>query len=94
MNIVNYLQFLEPVQQNVSRVYSTTSGIITVLLGLWCLNILVGLIQKIFATGKAVGSFYHKFLQRHFERAFKTISNFQRKKTYNQVKDSTDISLI
>ncbi len=94
MNVVDYLQFLEPVQHNVSRVYSTTSGILTVLIFLWCLNIVVGLTQKIFATGKAVGTFYHNYLQKYFRLLSKSIFNLLHKKQFNENSKSSDVSLI
>ena len=75
MNLANSLQFLDPVQEHVSRIYSTTSEIITILLILWCLNFIAGLIQKTFASGQAFGRFYYAYLHRHFKKAFKGIQS-------------------
>ncbi len=76
MNLVNYLQFLEPVQEHVSRVYSTASEIITVLLVLWCINFVGGMIHRTFITGKAFGNFYRTFVHEHFKNALNQISRF------------------
>ena len=75
MNLVNYLQFLEPIQDNVTRFYSTTSEIITVLLVLWCLNFIAGLIQRTYATGRAFGNFYRSYLHRYIGAALNQINS-------------------
>ena len=62
MNLVNYLQFLEPVQEHFSRIYSTASEVIAVILVLWCINLLAGLIQRTFSTGKIVGRLYRAYI--------------------------------
>ena len=69
MSIVNYLQFLEPMQDQFSRIYSTMSGIIGVILVLWLLNFVGGLIQRTYLFGKAFGSFYRNYLHRYFKGA-------------------------
>ena len=81
MNLANYIQFLEPIQENVSRIYSTASEIITVLLVLWFLNFIAGLIQRTYATGKAFGNFYRNYLQRTFESVFLKIISFGKNKS-------------
>ena len=78
MNLVNYLQFLEPVQEHVTRIYSTTSEIITVLLVLWCINFIAGMIQRTYATGHAFGSFYRKYLHKSFSKVFLKVFSFRK----------------
>ncbi len=65
MNLVNYLQFMEPLQENLVKIYSTASDVITILLVLWCLNFIGGLIQRTYATGQAFGRFYRTYLHRY-----------------------------
>ena len=67
MNLLNYLQFLEPMQDQFARVYSAMSGIIAVILILWVLNLIAGLIQRTFSTGKAFGSFYRRYLHNYLK---------------------------
>tara|TARA_Y100001968_G_C19306598_1_gene691951 strand:- start:78 stop:380 length:303 start_codon:yes stop_codon:yes gene_type:complete len=67
MHLLNYLEFLDPLQENFTRIYSTASGVISVLLVLWFLNFIIGLIQKTFATGKAFGNFYRNYLHRYLK---------------------------
>ena len=62
MNLVNYLQFLEPVQDHVAQVYSTTSEIITVILVIWCINFVAGMIHRTYASGYAFGLFYRSYI--------------------------------
>ncbi len=88
MNLFDYLHFLEPVQENVSKVYSTTSGIITVVLVLWALNILVSLTQRTFSTGRAVGSFYRNYLHRYTSIFSNSLSKLIKKKEI-QTQDNT-----
>ena len=80
MNLVNYLQFLEPVQEHVTRIYSTTSEIITIFLILWCINFVAGLIQKTFATGQAFGRFYHSYLHGYTKSGIKSITSLVNRK--------------
>tara|TARA_Y100001968_G_C19402256_1_gene741643 strand:- start:603 stop:863 length:261 start_codon:yes stop_codon:yes gene_type:complete len=65
MSLVNYLQFLEPMQEQFTKIYSTFSQVIIVILAIWTLNLIVGLIQKTYSTGKAVGYFYRNYLHKH-----------------------------
>tara|TARA_Y100001968_G_scaffold260948_1_gene248688 strand:+ start:2554 stop:2853 length:300 start_codon:yes stop_codon:yes gene_type:complete len=92
MNLANYIQFLEPLQENVSRVYSTASEIITVLLVLWFLNFIAGLIQRTYATGKAFGGFYRNYLHRTFQSMFLKIISFGKNKSQSgiQSRDSSN----
>ena len=69
MTLVNFLDFLEPIQNHFTRLYSTASEIIVVLLILWVLNFVAGLVQKTFSIGKACGGFYRAYLHRHFKAA-------------------------
>ena len=64
MNLVNYLQFLEPMQDQFTKIYSSLSGIIAVILVLWVINFVAALIQRTYATGKAFGSFYRNYVHR------------------------------
>ena len=84
MNLVNYLQFLEPVQEHVTRVYSTASEIITVLLVLWCLNFIAGMIQKTYATGQAFGRFYRNYLHNFFKKLTSQLFVFSKGKHKGQ----------
>ena len=67
MNLANYLQFLEPMQEQFGRIYSTMSGLIVVLLGLWLFNFIAGLIHRTYSTGKAFGGFYRNYLHNGFK---------------------------
>ena len=82
MNLVNYLQFLEPVQEHFTKVYSTASVVITVLVVLWCLNFIAGLIQRTYMTGRAFGHFYRHYLHKHIKGSVvKCVSLFRREET-------------
>ena len=79
MNIVNYAQFLEPIQDNFTRIYSTMSGIIAIILILWTLNFIGGLIQRTYSIGKAFGSFYRYYMHNYLKGAvvrLKTVLKF------------------
>ena len=76
MNLVNYLQFLEPMQDQFTRIYSTMSGIIAVILVLWALNFIAGLIQRTYSTGKAFGGFYRNYLHRHLKHLVIKVLSF------------------
>ena len=84
MNLVNYLQFLEPVQEHVTRVYSTASEIITVLLVLWCLNFIAGMIQRTYAIGQAFGRFYRNYLHSFFKKLTSQLVSFRKGKGTDQ----------
>ena len=78
MNISDYLQFLEPIQEQLNKVYSITSLALTVLICLWLFNFVVGLIQRTYSVGKAIGGFYrnyfHKYLRKAIIGVFNTFS--------------------
>ncbi len=65
MNYTSYFKLLEPLQEQLSGVYSTATLVISILLLLWALNFVVGLITKIYAIGKSVGRFYRSFIHRY-----------------------------
>ena len=69
MNISDYLQFLEPIQDQLSRFYSIASLAFTVLIGLWLFNFIVGLIQRTYSVGKALGSFYRNYFHKYIRKA-------------------------
>ncbi len=75
MSISDYLQFLEPVQEQLNKVYSIASLALTVLIGLWLFNFIVGLIQRTFSVGKAIGSFYRNYFHRYLRKAIIGILN-------------------
>ncbi len=79
MTLMNYLQFLEPMQDQFARIYSTMSGIIAVLIVLWALNLFVALIQKIYSFGKAFGGFYRNYIHRYLKALFVRIFALFRK---------------
>ncbi|KGG11821.1 hypothetical protein EV10_1181 [Prochlorococcus marinus str. SS51] len=56
---------MDPLQQQLSGVYSTATLIISILLLLWAVNFILGLISKIFVLGKSVGTFYRSFIHRY-----------------------------
>ena len=82
MNISDYLQFLEPIQEQLNKVYSIASLALTVLICLWLFNFIVGLIQRTYSVGKAIGSFYRNYFHKYLRKllvsalnAFKKPSN-------------------
>jgi len=78
---LNYLQFLEPMQDQLTRIYSAMSGIIAVILVLWVLNLIAGLIQRTFAIGKAIGSFYRRYLHSSLKTTLVKLSSLARNKS-------------
>ncbi len=74
MSLVNYLQFLEPVQENFTRAYSVAMQVVAVILVLWLLNFIITMIQRVYSAGKVLGSFYrnylHKFIRSIVIRVF------------------------
>ncbi|MBW3041660.1 hypothetical protein DNJ73_03415 [Prochlorococcus marinus XMU1408] len=68
MNISEYLQFLEPIQDQLNKVYSIASLGLTVLICLWLFNFIVGLIQRTYSVGKAIGSFYRNYIHKYIRR--------------------------
>ena len=79
MNIPDYLQFLEPIQEQLNKVYSITSLALTVLICLWLFNFVVGLIQRTYSVGKAIGGFYRNYFHKYFRRAIIAILNIFKK---------------
>ncbi len=75
MNILHYFHFLEPLQDHVTKVYSTTSEIIVIFLVFWTLNFIAGLIQRTYATGLAFGGFYRKYLHKYFKGGFNKLTS-------------------
>ncbi len=83
MNISDYLQFLEPIQDQLNKVYSIASLALTVLIGLWLFNFIVGLIQRTYSVGKAIGGFYRNYFHRYLRKAMIGILN-----TFNKPKNA------
>ena len=81
MNISDYLQFLEPIQEQLNKVYSIASLALTVLLCLWLFNFIVGLIQRTYSVGKAMGSFYRNYFHKYLRKAIIGILNTFNKPT-------------
>ena len=75
MNISDYLQFLEPIQEQLNKVYSIASLALTVLICLWLFNFIVGLIQRTYSVGKAIGGFYRNYFHRYLKKAIIGILN-------------------
>ena len=75
MNISDYLQFLEPIQEQLNKVYSITSLALTVLICLWFFNFIVGLIQRTYSVGKAIGSFYRNYFHKYLRNAIIVVLN-------------------
>ena len=75
MNISDYLQFLEPIQEQLNKVYSIASLAITVLICLWLFNFIVGLIQRTYSVGKAIGGFYRNYFHKYLRKAFIGVLN-------------------
>ncbi len=69
MNISDYLQFLEPIQDQLNKVYSIASLALTVLICLWLFNFIVGLIQRTYSVGKAIGGFYRNYFHKYLRKA-------------------------
>ncbi len=79
MNISDYLQFLEPIQDQLNKVYSIASLALTVLIVLWLFNFIVGLIQRTYSVGKAIGSFYRNYFHKYIRKAIIGILNIFKK---------------
>ncbi len=75
-NFIDSVQFFVPIQENISKFYSTTSQLIGIVLILWCINLLIGLIQRTYSTGKALGRFYHSYLHKYIRSMSFTLINF------------------
>ena len=81
MNISDYLQFLEPIQDQLNKFYSIASLALTVLLALWFFNFFVGLIQRTYSVGKAIGGFYRNYFHRYLRATILAILNIFKKPT-------------
>ena len=84
MNISDYLQFLEPIQEQLNKVYSIASLALTVLIFLWLFNFIVGLIQRTYSVGKALGGFYRNYFHKYLRKLIISILNTF-KKTSNAI---------
>ena len=81
MNISDYLQFLEPIQEQLNKVYSIASLALTVLICLWLFNFIVGLIQRTYSVGKAIGGFYRNYFHKYLRKAIISIFGIFNKPT-------------
>ena len=84
MNISDYLQFLEPVQEQLNKFYSVASLAFTVLICLWLFNFIVGLIQRTYSVGKAIGSFYRNYFHKYLRKSIISVLN-----TFNKPRNAT-----
>ena len=75
MSISDYLQFIEPIQDQLNKVYSIASLALTVLICLWLFNFIVGLIQRTYSVGKAIGSFYRNYFHKYLRKGIIVILN-------------------
>ena len=75
MNISEYLQFLEPIKDQLDKVYSIASLVLTVLVCLWLFNFIAGLIQRTYSVGKAIGSFYRNYIHKYLRKAILGVLN-------------------
>ena len=75
MSFSDYIQFLEPIQDQLNKVYSIASLGITVLICLWLFNFIVGLIQRTYSVGKAIGSFYRNYFHRYLRKGIVGLLN-------------------
>ena len=81
MSISDYVQFLEPIQDQLNKVYSIASLAITVLICLWLFNFIVGLIQRTYSVGKAIGGFYRNYFHKYLRKAILGIFNILKRRT-------------
>ena len=81
MHISEYLQFLEPIQEQLNKVYSITSLALTVLICLWLFNFIVGLIQRTYTVGKAIGGFYRNYFHKYIRKAILAVLSTIRRPT-------------
>ena len=81
MHISEYLQFLEPIQEQLNKVYSITSLALTVLICLWLFKFVVGLIQSTYSVGKAIGAFYRNYFHKYLRKAIIGVFNIFRNPT-------------
>ena len=81
MNYANYLRLFEPIQDQLSGVYSTATLLITILLILWVINLVVGLTTRIYFLGRSIGSFYRRFIHRYIRIFILSLINLFPKKS-------------
>ena len=81
MNFSDYLTFLEPIQGQLNKFYSGASLVLTVLITLWLFNFLVGLIQRTFSVGKAIGVFYRTYIHRYLRTLMLSLFNLFNKRS-------------
>ena len=81
MNISDYLQFLEPIQEQLNKVYSIASLALTVLLCLWLFNFILSLIKSTYSVGKAIGGFYRNYFHKYIRKAIIGVLNTFKKPT-------------
>ena len=79
MNIPDYLQFLEPIQEQLNKVYSVASLALTVLICLWLFNFIVGLIQRTYSVGKLIGGFYRNYFHKYLRKVIIALLNVFKK---------------
>ncbi len=79
MNISDYLQFLEPIQEQLNKFYSIASLALTVLVILWLFNFVVGLIQRTYSVGKALGGLYRNYFHRYLKSLLVSLFNLFKK---------------
>ena len=75
MSISDYLQFLEPIKEQLNKVYSIASLALTVLICLWLFNFIVGLIQRTYSVGKAIGGFYRNYFHMYLRKLIISVLN-------------------
>ncbi len=84
MSFLNYIQFLEPVQENVSRLYTTTTGLIALILIIWLVNLIFGMVQRTFAAGKIIGRFYRNYIHKYMKIGFFKLFSLNNKLNKNR----------
>jgi len=67
MNLPDFFPFLDPMQEQFSRIFSIFSGALVIIICLWMLNFIIGLIQRIYSIGKAIGTFYRNYLHGYLQ---------------------------
>tara|TARA_Y100001968_G_C19364369_1_gene721644 strand:+ start:855 stop:1127 length:273 start_codon:yes stop_codon:yes gene_type:complete len=83
MNLADYLQFLEPLTDQLNRVYSIVSLALTILIVLWLFNFFIGLIQRTYSIGKVFGKLYRNYFHRYFRGLFINLFSFAYKNQEN-----------
>ena len=81
MSISDYLQFLDPIKEQLNKVYSIASLALTDLICLWLFNFIVGLIQRTYSVGKALGGVYRNYFHKYLRQAIMGVLNTFKKTT-------------